>query len=163
MAPVRARKTSGSPFVSLLTKLLAEELNPTKRPSALKTASTLIAFAWLPSLATDTRVVLGVQGPLAPRHVSRKKISAAPLVSSETRLVACDWKAAKRPSALKDGPAKPPGSPSLWLPSAATETRIVEGVHGSVAPRQGSRAKESPVPFVSPGTRLLENERKPTR
>src|SRR5438309_6840877 len=61
-------------------------------------------LAWLPSLATDTRVVVGMQLG-APRQVSRRKVSSNPLlVSLGTRFVALDTNATKRPSLLIAAP-----------------------------------------------------------
>jgi hypothetical protein len=80
--------------------------------------------------------------------------SDVPFVSPLTRLVASESKTTKRPSALIDGPAIPltmPLSASLWRPALDTLTR-------SVVPSVRSRTKMSAFPFVSPGTRLSENE-----
>ena len=58
------------------------------------------------------------------------------------------------PSALSEDPRL---LPLPWVPSPASETRMVEGVQ-PVAPKQVSRTKISPVVLVSPATRLLAKE-----
>jgi len=49
----------------------ADDMNATNRPLALMEGSELAPSASVPSLATDTRVVEGVQPVAAPWHVSR--------------------------------------------------------------------------------------------
>src|SRR2546425_12081955 len=116
----------------------------TKRTSALiVSGKTLPPFPWVPSLATDTRVVEGVQPAGTPTQVSRTKTSPAPLVSPATRLLASAAKATNRPSALMDGVSLMP-LPSL--PSLATDTRVVEGVQPAGTPTQVARAKAAPPP-----------------
>ena len=48
------------------------------------------ASEMVPSLATDTRIVLGVHAGGAPRQVSRRKMCGALLVTPATKLVAWD-------------------------------------------------------------------------
>ncbi len=113
----------------------------------------------MPSLATETRIVDGVQAVGPPRQVSRTKTSPAPFVSPATRLPALDLKTTKRPSALMVGTTL---APLPWVPSLATDTRAVEGVQPADAPKQVSRTKMSRNALVSPTTRLLASESKPT-
>src|SRR2546427_11209811 len=118
-----------------------------KRPLALTTSGKpLPAFPWVPSLATDTRVVEGVQPAGTPTQVSRTKTSPAPLVSPATRLLASAAKATNRPSALMAGVSLTP-LPSL--PSLATDTRAVKGVHAAAAPTQEARSKEARPPGLA--------------
>src|SRR3989304_825694 len=153
--------TSKAPFVSLPapTKLSALDAKVTKRPSALMDGSLPARLASVPSVATDTRVVEGVQGPLAPKQVSRTKTSATPLMSLLTRLLAAEAKTTRRPSALSPTRLLTP-LPSL--PSSASDTRVVEGEHPVGTPAQVSRTKASKAPLVSLPTRLLASDRKAT-
>src|SRR5882724_8723780 len=165
--PVALRQVSRTKMfeaalVSPATRSLAPDSKATKRPSGLIEKLEPPPPAWVPSLATETRTVEGVQ-PVAPRQVLRTKMSEAALVSPATRLLASDWKATKRPSALTAALlALPKLLPLAWVPSLATETRTVEGVQ-PVAPRQVSRTKTSPKALVSPATRLLAKELKATK
>src|SRR6266851_2765624 len=136
---------SKAALVSPATRLLAPDWKATKRPSALTAAPLalpkLLPLAWVPSLATETRTVEGVQ-PVAPRQVSRIKMSMAGLVSPATRLFASDWKATKRPSALTAAP----GLTLLALvPSLATESRSSTRA-GNVGLMANVRAVEVPPP-----------------
>ena len=70
------------------SRLVANERNTMYRPSALIDADVLALLACIPSDATETRCVEGVQPDGAPAQVSRTKISATPLVSLSTRFVA---------------------------------------------------------------------------
>src|SRR5215472_17814592 len=63
----------------------------------------------LPSFASETRTVAGVQLPVAPRQVSRRKTSDLPLVSPGTRLSAAESNTA----------VPPPGFTMKWSPVAA--------------------------------------------
>src|SRR6267143_609067 len=105
----------------------------------------------MPSVATETRVVLGIHPAGARTQVSRTKMSRAPFVSPKTRFVAEDAKATKRPSALIDGaetkPMLSPLSPLPKVPSGAIETATVLGVHPACAPPQVSRRKTLEKPF----------------
>jgi hypothetical protein len=85
------------------TRFRAVELKATNRPSALIEGESLAPLASSPPDASETREVEGVQPAGAPMHVSRIKISATPLVSLETRLLASDRKTTSRPSALTAG------------------------------------------------------------
>ncbi len=90
--------------MSFATRLLAEDVNETKRPSALKSPPLEPPFPCLPSFAKDTRKVEGVQPAGAPKQVSRTKTSVTPLVSFATRLLASELNETKRPSALSRPP-----------------------------------------------------------
>src|SRR5437667_6450953 len=89
---VSRTKTSGTPFVSPATRLVAAERNATNRPSALMDEPWL--FPCSPDEDTDARTVEGVHPAGAPKHVSRTKVSWAPFVSPATRLVAAELNAA---------------------------------------------------------------------
>jgi hypothetical protein len=106
-----------------------------KRPSDLIAARRASSLAGLPSLATETSIVVGVQPAGAPIQVSRKKAPDLLMVFG-TRFVALESKATYRPLAEMVGDRLLPlGSD----PSFATETRIVAGVQPAGAPRQVSR------------------------
>ena len=79
-------------------------------------------------------------------------MSEKPFVSPETRLVAADWKATKRPSPLIEGSMLPP---LLWAPPESTLTRVV-------CPVANSWTKTSVVLFVSPVTNSLAADWKTT-
>src|SRR2546425_658529 len=130
--------TSYAPFASPETRLVAVLWNATKPPSAERTGPALESFPWVPPEATLTRSVV-------PVCRSWTNTSVAPFVSRATRLVAVLWKATKRPSAERTGPAL---KPSPWLPPDATLTR-------SVVPVCRSWTNTSVAPFVSPGARLV--------
>src|SRR5438270_11109411 len=110
---------------------------------------------WLPSLSSDSLMLLGFHPAVAPMQVSRRKTSATPLVSPATRLLAEDSKATKRPSALMAAPTllKLP-----CVPSPATDTRTVLGVQPAGAPEQVSRRKTSATSLVSPATKVVASE-----
>jgi len=82
---------------SLPTSVGALEVKTTKRPSALTAGSRLDPMTSVPPVASETRVVVGVQAGVkgAPMQVSRRKMSAKPLVSfpAPMRFVAKDMKA----------------------------------------------------------------------
>jgi len=84
------------PLVSPATKLLAWLTKATYRPSPLIDGALEYEFACPPLLSTLTRVVV-------PVRVSRRKMSAARLVSPATRLLAELTKATYRPSLLIEG------------------------------------------------------------
>lgn len=96
--PVRRSLTNTSPssFVSSGTRLAEPEPNAMERPSSLIAGGENPPIACAPSNATLTRVVV-------PVWRSCTKMSPVPLVSSATRLVASDWNATNRPSALISG------------------------------------------------------------
>lgn len=100
---VSRTKTLMKTVVSFGVRFFAAELNATYRPFPLITGKLLASFPWVPSEATDTRIVLGVQLAGAPWQVSRKKTSVAALVSLATRFVAWESNTTKRPSSLMDG------------------------------------------------------------
>ena len=85
-------KTSATPFVSPLTKLLAQEVNATYLPSPETTAFWLRPFACAPLELTFTRSV-------APLTMSWTKMSHCPLVSEGTKLEALDLNATMPPLA----------------------------------------------------------------
>src|SRR5262249_5821515 len=130
-------KTSGHPFVSPATRLLAKLLNVTKRPSAeIPGAVNERSLPCVPSDATLTRIVRVPPGssktPLPSASRSCTKVSSLPFVSPGTRLSHWLSKATKRPSAEIDGrldPGMQVGKqnglmPSPSEPSDATLTRI---------------------------------------
>jgi hypothetical protein len=127
-------------------RLVASELKATKRPSALMDGTLLAAFAELPSEAMETRVVAGEQPAGAPMQVSRRKMSATPLLSPATRLVASEAKTTKRPSAEIDGERLAPSGPA---PVMAGDTRIVCGAQPAGCPWQVSRMKISSTPVTA--------------
>ena len=136
--------TSGCPLVSPGTRLVAADQKATKRPSALIAGEgELLPSAWAPVVVRLTRSVL-------PVSRSRTNTSTTPLVSPGTRLVAPDWKATKRPSALIAG------NPLVSLPSSPA----LETLTRSVVPACRSRTNTSKCPVVSPGTRLVAADMK---
>src|SRR3989338_3109327 len=88
-AQVSRTKTSGAPFVSPATRLLASERKATKRPSELMAGSELVELPSAPPVEIETRRVLRAQ-PSSPRQVSRQKTSVTPLPSPATRLSASE-------------------------------------------------------------------------
>ena len=71
-------------------RLVAADLNVMKRPDALIVAEVLAPLAWVPSVATETRCVEGVQPDGAPAQVSRTNTSLTPFVSLSTKFIADD-------------------------------------------------------------------------
>jgi len=97
VARVRSRtKTSGFPFASPGTRLLDQEVNATKRPSAEIAGDPLSPPPCTHGVPKLARVVVP-----APR--SRTNTSSAPFVSPVTRFVAKLSKTTKRPSAERNG------------------------------------------------------------
>src|SRR5438552_3772355 len=135
-----------APFVSPATRLFANEVNATNRPSAEIDGGKLVPLPCAPCEATLTRLVL-------PAFRSRTNTSLAPFVSPPTRLLALDRNATKRPSA-EIGAAKL--SPLACAPWELTLTRVV-------LPVLRSRTKTSPTVFVSPPTRVVAVESKVTK
>src|SRR5437016_13762223 len=70
------------------------------RPSTLIEGQQAGALLWLPSLATETRVVVGVQPLGAPMQVSLTKTSNRLLVSLWSRFVPTELNATNRLSPL---------------------------------------------------------------
>src|SRR5260370_31610265 len=103
------------------------------RPAALIPGLNESVFPCVPSSATEARTVEGAQPDQTPMQVSRTKTSSAPLVSPGTKSVAPDAKAMYRPSALMEGS-------SANVPSPATETDVVAGVHREGAPVHPAKA-----------------------
>src|SRR2546428_83045 len=134
-------KTSLTVFVSPPTRLVATELNATKRPLAEIDGTKLAPFSCAPWESTLTRLVL-------PALRSRTNTSLAPFVSPPTRLVAIELKATKRPSAEIEGTTLSPFSCAPW---ESTLTRLV-------LPALRSRTNTSLAPFVSLPTRLAADE-----
>src|SRR5215472_8191747 len=95
---VSRTKTSLTAFVSFGTRFVATDWKATNLPSQLITGLVLSPSASVPSLATETRMVEGVQAVDTPRQVSRTKMSILPFISPLTRLVADDWNTTKRPA-----------------------------------------------------------------
>src|SRR5262245_60503706 len=91
---------------------------------------------------TERRVVLGVQEPAAPKHVSRTKIWRRPLLGAPDFAGYFDGvterNATKRPEELSEGRRL---SLPASAPPSSVETRVVCGVHEVVAPKQVSRRK----------------------
>src|SRR5438105_3402030 len=87
---VSRRKTSLWMLVSPATRLEAKEEKVRIRASALMAGNELKELPWLPSVATDTLMVLGLQPAAASMQVSRRKTSGTPLVTPATKLVAWD-------------------------------------------------------------------------
>jgi hypothetical protein len=88
-------------LVSLATRLLASLENATRRPSAdgadmLKRSSSPVLLPWFPCESTLTRTV-------SPVCRSCTKMSATPLVSPATRLLAQLVNDTYRPSGVSDG------------------------------------------------------------
>src|SRR5215470_3026397 len=112
---------------------------------------------------TERRVVLGVQEPVAPKHVSRTKIWRTPLLGAPAFAGYVDGvterNATKRPEELSEGRR-------LSLPESAppssVETRVVCGVHEVVAPKQVSRRKICRPAGVA-AARLVAMELKATK
>src|SRR6202451_168314 len=113
-----------------------------------------VALPWLfefpstPEEDVETITLLGVQPDGAPKQVSRTNESSKPFVSPFTTFVELESKAINRSLALliQGDP------PFAVVPSTATETRVVFGMHPTAAPLQVSRKKtqavlpHSPVP-----------------
>src|SRR5256885_1385746 len=135
-----------APFVSPATRLFANEVNATNRPSAEIDGGKLVPLPCAPWEATLTRLVL-------PALRSRTNPSPAAFPSPAARLAAPEWKATKGPSAEIGGAKLAPLACAPW---ELTLTRVV-------LPVLRSRTKTSPTPFVSPATRLLAVESKVTK
>jgi hypothetical protein len=114
-------KTSAVLLVSPATRLAAVDEKVTEVPSLLTAGYCAAPMPWVPSLATDTRVVV-------PVTRSCRNTSPLALVSPGTRFDAADLKATWRPSLLIAGESD---GPSAWVPSLATETRVVVPVSRS--------------------------------
>src|SRR5215469_3368886 len=131
------------------------EANTAYRPSALRRDvpfTALSASAGDPSSAADRSDVAGVQGPVAPRQVSRMNTCGpCPLVA--TRLVALDSNDTNRPFALTDANS---AETLFWdaTPVRGGEARMVVGVQPAGAPTQVSLTKTF-SPLMSPGTRFV--------
>ena len=125
------------------------------RPSTLIEGQQAGALLWLPSLATETRVVVGVQPLGAPMQVSLTKTSNHPLVSLGTRFVPTELNATNRLSPLI---AALRASSLDCVPSLATET----GTQPTGAPMHVSRRKTSAAPLVCvlPGNKFVALESK---
>ena len=118
------------------SRLVAAESNVTYRPVGLIVAKVLAALACVPSVATETRSVEGVQPDDAPAQVSRTKTSIAPLVSLSTRFIAEERNATYRPSALIEGEMLSPSAGLLFHPMEAS---VTEGTQPAGAPAHVSR------------------------
>ena len=68
--------------------MVAADLNVMYLPDAPIVAEVLALLAWVPSVATETRCVDGVQPDGAPAHVSRTNTSVTPFVSLSTKFIA---------------------------------------------------------------------------
>src|SRR3970040_490068 len=119
---------SGRLFVSpgRSSKLVALETKVTKRPLPRMAGWVLPRSRGVPSFASDTIVIPGVQ-PVAPRQVSKRNTSCTPLVSFPVpiRFEAADAKAMKRPLALRAGARlllSPPPVGELVTPGAVSVT-----------------------------------------
>src|SRR5712692_7397136 len=134
--------------------IVAPEAKATKRPSLL------MEGARLAPLATETRVVKGVQKK-TPAQVSRTKIFDPWFVPPGTMLFAMEVNATKRPSGvIETAPdPDPPSNPEVPLPgvpSGATEMTWVEGVQLD-APRHVSRTTTCRLPPVPRLLASVEN------
>src|SRR5262245_7392548 len=113
------------------------ERNATKRPDELTEGRRLSFPASAPPSSVETSVVSGVQEAVAPKQVSRTKIWR-PAGVEESKFVAAELNATKRPSALIEGvllsalPAEPSG---------AEESKVVRAWQSEPAPLQVSRRK----------------------
>jgi hypothetical protein len=141
------------PSVPPGTRLVACDVNATKRPVALIAPSVLSLSPSAPSIATETRVVDGMQPAGALAHVSRTKMSVRPFMSPGTRFVAADSKVTKRPSPLIEGR-------KLW-PFACVPSLDIE--ISAVAPVAVSRTKMSRTPLLSPDMRSLSADSQTTK
>src|SRR4029077_15555236 len=100
-AQVSRTKTSSRLFVSLATRVVALEAKATNSTLLLRCGVALRAFPGvMPSVATETSVVAGVQPLPTPVQASRRKVSWMPPVGVVMRLVAVEEKVKKRPSSL---------------------------------------------------------------
>src|SRR5947208_3247239 len=135
-----------APFVSPATRLFANEVNATNRPSAEIDGGKLVSLPCVPCEATLTRLVL-------PALRSRTNPSPAPFLSPATSLLAHDRNATNRPSAEIDAAKL---SPLACAPWESTLTRWV-------LPVLRSRTKTSPTPFVSPFTSWAADDPKATK
>src|ERR1043166_3645796 len=93
---ISCTNTSGAPFVSPATRLEAQLVKHTYRPSAVIDEYALSPFPWAPLEATETRVVL-------PVTRSWTNTSACLFVSPVTRFGAQLVNDTKRPFALIEG------------------------------------------------------------
>jgi hypothetical protein len=74
-------------------RFVAEDSKVIKRPVASMVAEVVAPLACVPSVATETRCVNGVQPDGAPAQVSRIKASVTPFVSLSTKFIAEERKA----------------------------------------------------------------------
>ncbi len=162
------------PFVSPLTRLVADEIKPTKRPSALIAGRPLSAFACVPDESTLTRSVV-------PVCRSRTNTSSVALVSFGTRFEAGDEKATKRPSPLMAGASLERWPGHLSNPSWLVESdagrhgrpRAQERRYGREHKSNGDRTRDSytahslqdrphprppPMPLLAPGRPPVNQE-----
>ena len=103
------------------TRLVANELKATKRPSPLMAGAKLAPLASAPSAPIERRMVAGTQAGAAAMQVSRRKISFQPLLSPFTRLFASEAKTTSRPVAVTEGELLAPLGSAPFHP---TEIRI---------------------------------------
>lgn len=123
------------------TRFVALEANATYRPSTLMAGCALAPLPWAPVLDTLIRVV-------APVNRSFTKMSLAPLVSPETRLLALDWKATRRPSSEIEGSTEVPfGRPTpLGLLTSSVRSLALSRTYTWLV--------------LTPGTRFVAEEEK---
>src|SRR5260370_644704 len=121
------------------TRFDDNEENATNLPSALMDWSELPLLPIEPSLPSETRLALGVHRASTPAHVSRTYTLAQIPTFAETRFEANVEKATSRPSELIDGTMLKVSELFAAVPSRATSTLVVLGVHGAGAVTQVSR------------------------
>jgi len=128
-------------------RLVAADSNVMYRPVALIVAEALAPLACEPSVAMETRCVVGVQPEAAPAQVSRTNTSITPFVSLSTRFIAEERNATYRPSALIEGEILSPSAELLFRPMDAS---VTEGTQPAGAPVHVSRTNMfSGVPAIS--------------
>jgi hypothetical protein len=157
-AQVLRTKTSSTAFVSLATKFVARDANVTICPFVLTRGCSLLSPPGVVPSGVETRIVEVVQ-PVAPVQASRRKTCCTPLVTPETRFVAVEPKAMKRPSELSDDCKLGPFA--ALDPSSGTVISVVEGVQPLAPPWQVARRNICCVPEVTLETRFVaveENE-----
>src|SRR5882724_2554587 len=156
---VSRRKIWRARISPLAPRLEDVDRNATNRPSELIAGCRLGPSPGSPVSVTDTPMVEGVQSSRIPPQVSRRKTSDPSVFTPGAMFDALETNARYRPSALTAAIVL---APSTCMPSALTDTRDVDGEHGSAAPAQVSRTKTSSLRFVSSTIRLSAAEAKAT-
>ena len=104
--------------MSPATKFAAKLRKATLVPSGEKATAELSPFAWFPAASVETRTT-------APVAIVFTKMSATPLVSPATRLVARLEKATRVPSGEKTGTVL---CPFAWAPAEVVDRRVTASV-----------------------------------